>query len=107
MLLKRRLRIRRRPLAPELVDQPIARDRLAGVEKEDRENAALPRPAERKLPLAVIYLERAEYAEIERARQMANVPRSGCQSTDSALRARSRALSPDDRCVTATERRNG
>ena len=87
MLLKRRGGIRRRPLAPELVDQPIARDGLAGVENEDREHAALPGAAERKLPLAVTHLERAENAEIERARQIANVPRSRCQSTDSALRA--------------------
>ena len=76
MLLKRGLRIRRRPLAPELVDETIARDRLAGAEKEDREDAALPRPAERQLPLAVVHLERAENAEVERGRQTANVPRS-------------------------------
>ena len=87
MLLKRRGGIRRRPLAPELVDQPIAGDRLAGVKDEDGEDAALPCAAERKPPLAVTHLERAENAEIERARQTANVPRSGCQSTDSALRA--------------------
>ncbi len=70
VLLKRGLRIGRRALAPELVDEPIARDRLAGVQQEDRENAALPRATERKLPLAVTHLERAENAEIERARQM-------------------------------------
>ena len=75
VLLKRGLRISRRPLAPELVDQPVARDGLAGAEQEHRENAALPGPAERKLPLAVTHLERAENAEVERARQMANVPR--------------------------------
>ncbi len=87
MLLKRGRRRPRRPLAPELVDQPVARDRLAGAQNEDREDAALPRATERKLPLAVTHLERAENAEIERARQIANVPRSAVSRTDSALRA--------------------
>jgi hypothetical protein len=87
VLLKRGLRVRRRALAPQLVDEAIARQSLAGVEKEDRENASLSCPAERQLPLAVVCLERAEYAEVERARQTANVPRCRCQSTDSALRA--------------------
>ena len=75
MLLKRGLRVRGRALAPELVDEAVARDGLAAVEKEDRENASLSRPAERQPPLAVVCLERAENAEVERARQMANVPR--------------------------------
>ena len=70
MLLKCRGGIRRRPLAPELVDQPIAGDRLAGVKDENGEDASLPRAAERKRPLAVTHLERAENAEIERARQI-------------------------------------
>jgi hypothetical protein len=87
VLLKRGLRVRGRALAPELVDETIARDGLAVVEKEDRENASLPRPAERQLTFAVAYLERAENEEVERARQTANVPRSRCQSTDSALKA--------------------
>jgi hypothetical protein len=75
VLLKRSLGVSRWLLAPELVDEPVARHRLAGVEKEDREDAALSRPTERKSTFAVIYLERAEYEEIERPGQIANVPR--------------------------------
>ena len=54
VLLKRGLRVRGRALAPELVDEAIARDGLAAVEKEDREDASLSRPAEREPPLAVV-----------------------------------------------------
>jgi hypothetical protein len=75
VLLKRRLRIRRRPLPPELVDQAVAGNGLARAEEEDRENAPLTCAAERQPPLAVVNLERAENAEVERARQMPNVPR--------------------------------
>jgi hypothetical protein len=34
--------------APYTRDQPLARDRLVGVQKQEREQRALPRPAERK-----------------------------------------------------------
>jgi hypothetical protein len=75
VLLQGSVRVGRRVLAPELVDEAVARDGLAAVQKEDREDASLSRPAERQLPLAVAYLERAENEEVERARQTANVPR--------------------------------
>jgi hypothetical protein len=75
VLLKRSLRVSRRPLAPELVDEPVAGHGLPGVEEEDREDTALPRPTERQPALAVVYLERAEYEEVERPGQIANVPR--------------------------------
>ena len=107
VLLERGLRISGGPLAPELVDQPIARHGLAGVEKEDREDASLSRTAERELPLAVTHLERAENAEVERARQIANVPRSRCQSTDSALKApRKRRLRTIERVIRPKEERD-
>jgi hypothetical protein len=47
MLLQRRLRVRRGSLPPQLFDQPIAGDGLAGSEQQDREDAALPGAAER------------------------------------------------------------
>jgi len=84
MLLKRRGGIRRRPLTPEFVDQAVAGDRLAGAQDENREDAALPRATQRKLPLTVTHLERAENAEIERARQIANVPRSAVSALTAA-----------------------
>ena len=49
-----------RPLAPELVDQPVARNNLVGVEEEDREEGALLRTADRDHPLVLPDLERPE-----------------------------------------------
>ena len=69
MLLERGLSIGGGTVAPELVDEPIARDRLAAVEDEQRENAPLPRSAECQDPLALEHLERTENPEVERARQ--------------------------------------
>jgi hypothetical protein len=105
VLLEGGRRIRGRTLPPELVDEAVAGNGLAGVEKEDREDTSLPRAAERQLPLVVVDLERAEDAEVERGRQRANVPRRRCQPTDSVLRAPrerlcGRSLRP------TTERRN-
>jgi hypothetical protein len=57
------------------------------MEDEQRENAPLPGSAKCEDALALEYLEWTENAEIERARQKANVPRRGCQSTDRALKA--------------------
>jgi hypothetical protein len=105
VLLQCSLRVGGRVLAPELVGEAIARDGLAGMQKEDREDASLPRPAEREPPLVVVHLERAENAEVERARQVANVPRRGCQPTDSALRA-SRERLPTRSVRPTTERRS-
>jgi hypothetical protein len=75
VLLERRLGIGRRALSPKLVDQTIAGDGFAQAQEEDCENTALTGAAERQLPLAVEYLERAENPEVERVRQAPNVPR--------------------------------
>jgi hypothetical protein len=69
VLLQCGLRVRRGVVAPELVDEPVARERLATMQDEQRENAALPRSAECENPLAFDHLERTENAEVERARQ--------------------------------------
>lgn len=54
----------RRPLAPELVDQPVARDRLVRVQKkEDKESPLLP-GTERKHSIAVSDLDRPEDPEL-------------------------------------------
>jgi hypothetical protein len=47
------------------------------MEHKQREDAPLPRSAECDGALAIEHLERTENAEIERARQKANVPRWG------------------------------
>jgi hypothetical protein len=75
MLLQRGLRVCRRVLTPELVDQAIAGDGLARVENEDREDASLLHSSEAKLALALPDFEGAEDAEVQAARQSANVPR--------------------------------
>ena len=75
VLLQRRLGVGGRSVAPELVDEPIARERLSAVQDEQREDALLPRSAECEDALALEHLEWAENAEVERARQGANVPR--------------------------------
>ena len=74
MRLERRLRVGGRAGAPQLVDKPVARDRLAAIEQEECEDGPLSRSAEDEGLLAVEHLERAEKAEVERARQEANVP---------------------------------
>ena len=56
-------RRRRRRLAPEPVDQPIARQRLVGVQQEDGEQDALPALLQRHGPCAVLDLERAKDAK--------------------------------------------
>jgi hypothetical protein len=75
VLLEGGLGISGRVVAPELVDEAVARDRLGRVKHEDRENASLLDPAESDLALAVEHFERSEDAEVERRRQVANVPR--------------------------------
>jgi hypothetical protein len=49
---------------PEVVDQPIARDDLAGVEHEDREQGALLAASQPKRSTVVDDLERTEDAEL-------------------------------------------
>ena len=52
----------RRPLGPQLVDQPVARDDLVRVEQENREQSTLLRTADRDDPPALPDLERPEQA---------------------------------------------
>jgi hypothetical protein len=57
---------RARPLgAPDPVDQPLARDRLVGVQEQEREQRALPRPTERERLAADPGRERPEQRERE------------------------------------------
>jgi hypothetical protein len=74
VLLERGLRIRRGLIAPQLVDQAIARHRLAQVQEQNREDAPLLRPTEREPLLAVVDLERPEQAVVEQACQSRKVP---------------------------------
>jgi hypothetical protein len=73
----RYVRLQRHPgvlrwrLAPELVDEPIARDELVRPEQKDRENSSLLRAAEVEGVLAFPDLERPQDAEVEHG---ANVP---------------------------------
>jgi hypothetical protein len=54
---------RRRSLAPQLIDQTIARDRLPAAQHQDREQRPLLRPAEQNRPLLLDHLERPQNAE--------------------------------------------
>ena len=65
---------RRRPLAPELVDDPIGRDRLIAMEEEKGEQGALLAAPERNLPFALANLERPENAEVHVASSGAMYP---------------------------------
>jgi hypothetical protein len=55
---------RRRPLAPELVDDAVGGKRFIAMEEEQGEEGALPAAAERELMFAVANLERPENAEV-------------------------------------------
>src|SRR5262245_51889040 len=70
--------------APEIVDEPIAREDLAGVEDENGEQGALLPASEREGFTALDDLERTEYAELH-ASMVRGVQRS-CNSA--AIRAR-------------------
>ena len=61
--------------APELLDQPVARDHPPRIEQEQGKEAALLGPAQAEDPLALAHLERAEDGEVKGARQTATVPR--------------------------------
>jgi len=54
----------RRPLAPQLVDQPVRGERLVGVQQQQGEQRSLPAPAERNRPALVEDLERTEDVEV-------------------------------------------
>jgi hypothetical protein len=53
-----------RPIAPQLVDEAFARDRLVRMQKQHAEQGALLRSAELDLPLFVVDLEWSEYREL-------------------------------------------
>jgi hypothetical protein len=55
---------RRRPLAPERVDQAVARDDLVRAQEQAREQRRVPPGAERDGALAVDNLQRSEDAEL-------------------------------------------
>ena len=52
-------------LAPELVDEPLGRDRLVRPQEQQRQQRALVPAAERHGPLPVEDLERAEDPELQ------------------------------------------
>jgi hypothetical protein len=56
---------RRRSVAPQLIDQTIARDRLPTAQQQDREQRPLLRPAEQNRPLLLDHLERPQDAELK------------------------------------------
>jgi hypothetical protein len=84
---------RRRPLSPELVDEPVDRDDLAGAQEQDREQGA--RLAGRKLerPVVARDLERAQDAELERPAhaRSTGVNRSSTAAAEGLSRRESRA----------------
>jgi len=57
----------RRPLAPQRLDQAVARDRLVRVQTQHRQKTALLRPAERKRLAVAPDLDRTKDAELHRA----------------------------------------
>ncbi len=89
---------RRRPLAPQLVDQRIRRDDLVGAKEEDRKQRALLATAERHLHSVVHSLERAEHPELHRARLERKRPEMralrGAASSVRASRAHARRRLP-------------
>ena len=66
---------RGRRLTPDQVDQPLAGDDLVGVQQQDRQHAALARPAERRCHVPGSRLDRAEEPEVHFPAQSATVPR--------------------------------
>ena len=76
VLMNRTRGVVRPVLAPELLDQPVARDDGPGPEQQQREQAALLDPAEAKPPLAFPHLEGTENAEVEDRRQGPTLPRA-------------------------------
>jgi hypothetical protein len=62
-------------VAPELLDQPVARDDGPRPEQQQCEQAALLDPAEAEPPLAFPHLEGTENAEVEDRRQGPTLPR--------------------------------
>lgn len=67
---------RRRLLAPELVDDPVGRERLVAMEEEQGEQGALLAAPKRDLPFTLANGERAENAEVHACDLASNVARS-------------------------------
>ena len=72
-LQRRRGRRRSRPV-PDEVDQPVAGNDLVGVQQQDRQHAALARPAERRHRVSGSGFDRAEEPEVRFRAQSATVP---------------------------------
>ena len=66
---------RRRRFAPDQVDQPVARDDLVGVQQQDRQHAALARPAERSDGVPGSRLDRSKEPKFRYPVQSATLPR--------------------------------
>jgi hypothetical protein len=62
-------RIGRRSV-PQLVDQPVARDRTVGVEEEQREQRPLLRTTKRDPAIVLDRLQRTEDPELDRRRRL-------------------------------------
>ena len=75
VLLERGRSVLGRMAAPELLDQPIARDDATGVEQEQGEQTPLLEPAQPNLSPALEHLERPEDREVKDGGQSATVPR--------------------------------
>jgi hypothetical protein len=58
---------RRRPFAPQRLDQAVARDDVVGVQQQERQQAALLRPAERQSRAVASNLDRSEDREFHRS----------------------------------------
>ncbi len=54
----------RKPVAPKLVEQPVARDDLVRVQEQKSENRPLLRPRQTERPAAVTHLQSAEDSEV-------------------------------------------
>ena len=56
---------RRRPLAPQLVDEPVGRHRLVGAQEEQGEDCTFLRPGDLDGPAVVQDFERPEDPEVQ------------------------------------------
>ena len=87
-------RLLRRRLAPELVDEPIGRDRLVRVEQQHGEKRALLPPTEGERPLTGDDLERPEEAEVESVRPGSRPTLAGRSAPSGAAARTCRFLPP-------------
>jgi hypothetical protein len=76
--------------APELIDQPISRDHLAGVDQQDRQQRPLLGPAHWHLPIALGHLQRPKDPELHVSN---STPRQGRSRTRGSPWRTARALS--------------